>query len=101
MRRFSSPAPPGPLRVRPVIIMTIATSIGAAAGALTYLTCHSFLHALLVASKTTGSSASLLNQITDGQPKRPLTYEHNQREGQDGEVSVREGRTSAEASNEP
>jgi len=56
--------------IRTTIILALPCIIGAAAGGLTYMTCHSVPQALLASGSAAGSSAQLLGQMTGSTPER-------------------------------
>jgi hypothetical protein len=57
--------------VRAKVILGVACGIGAAAGALTYVTSHSVPQALLAAGTATGGSLHLLSQVAADDPEHP------------------------------
>jgi len=63
MDPLSRLVPGGLLTARSTVIVTVAGVIGAGAGILTYLACHSVPQALLAAGTATGSSTGILRQL--------------------------------------
>ena len=62
--------------VRTTIIVAVPCIIGAA-GALTYLACHSVPQALLASGSAAGGSAQLLGQIMGTATERPTSGQDN------------------------
>jgi hypothetical protein len=73
------------LSTRIKVIITIASGVGVAAGALTYVASRSFPQALLAAGSATASSADLLRQLIDADPEPPVgDRDNNQDDNRDG-----------------
>jgi hypothetical protein len=67
------------------MIMVIASGVGIAAGALTYLASHSLPQALLAAGAAAGSSADLLRQFIDAESEHSASgRDNNQDDDHDG-----------------
>ena len=66
-------------------ITVIASTVGATAGALTYMTSHSLPQAMLAAGGAAGGSANLLYQLVHTESRPPAAnHEDNLSQGQDG-----------------
>jgi hypothetical protein len=73
------------LLARTKMIMVIASGVGIAAGALTYLASRSLPQALLAAGTAAGSSADLLRQFIDAESERSASdRDNNQGDDHDG-----------------
>jgi hypothetical protein len=66
--------------IRTTIILVLPCVIGAAAGALTYVTCHSVPQALLASGSAAGSSAQLLDQMMGSTSERRSSGQDNNRD---------------------
>jgi hypothetical protein len=73
MRQSSRQDKAGPA----VVIMTVASVIGAAAGALTYMASRSLPQALLTAGTAAGGTINLLTQITGTSSDRQTRSQDN------------------------
>ena len=77
MRLLLRPVLPSKPTVRATVILVVPCMIGAIAGTLTYVACHSIPQALLAYGSATGNSAQLLGQIMGTPPERTADSQDN------------------------
>ena len=67
--------------IRTTTLLVLPCVIGAAAGTLTYMACHSVPQALLASGSAAGGTGQLLGQMMGTAPERPATGQDNTRDG--------------------